>query len=533
MQPQPPTKSNLSFCVPLALCAALSLAACGDKAAPSATTDAAPAASTTAAPETQAAAKKILRMANAFKDKGTLTLATDASNFLKTAGAIETLVNVDMDGKAHPALATQWRRTGDNTWEFDLRPNVQFHDGSTLDAEAVANSINRILNVATPPRALKGSKMAVKAADADTVQFTTEKPDPVLPLRFGSPSTAILAKGAYAQDEMNPIGFGTGPYKVVGYDSGASVTFERFDDYWGGKPQLDGVEVRFVSDSAARYNALKAGEIQVADSISPSHILEVANDDALKAEGINLPRSSTLYVNVKKGILQNLKIRQAIDMLIDREAITATVLEGTGTPAAGYFGEAVAWAPKAAARPADYVEQAKKLIAESGVSADDLKLNLLTYTGRPELAGAGNVIKSNLEQAGFTIELDVVDYSTVFEPKVFDHKHDLVILSRGYYYDMPNALGFLTSDFGCDGSYNLNAFCDKAFDVLLQSAASIESAEERNAILKQAAQYLIDNKIGLPIYHDTSRRVVSSKVQNFELDPLGQRFVTHQTTLQP
>lgn len=527
-----PLLSRRLASIPAAFCVALAVAACGDKTASTSSTTSTEAATSTAAPST-AQGETILRMANAFKDKGTLALETDDSSFLKSAGAIETLVNNSMSGEAKPALAIQWKRTSDTTWECDLRPNVQFHDGTTLDAEAVVTSINYILNVATPPRSLKGVEFTMEAVDADTVKFTTTKPDPILPMRFGSPSTAILAKGAYAQEVMNPIGFGTGPYKITGYESGSNITLERFDAYWGGKPELDGVEVRFVPDSAARYNALKAGEIQVADSISPSHILEVANDANLKPEGINLPRSSTLYINVTKGILQNLKIRQAIDMLIDREAITATVLEGTGTPAAGYFGDAVPWAPKAPARPADYVEQAKKLIAEAGVQGDELKLSLLTYTGRPELAGAGNVIKSNLEQAGFVIELDVVDYNTVFEPKVMKHEHDLIILSRSYYYDMPEAASFFASDFGCGGSYNLNAFCDETFDAIWKSALPIEDAQERAAIFTKAAQYLIDNKIGAPIYHDTSRRVYSTKVQNFELDPFGQRFVTHKTKLLP
>ena len=191
--------------------------------------------------------------------------------------------------------------------------------------------------------------------------------------------------------------------------------------------------------------------MQIADSVLPGKILEFKKDSAYKVEGIALPRSTTLYTNFSKPVLANLKIRQAIDMLIDRQAIVATVLEGTGTPAAGYFGDAVPWAPKAAERPADYLEQAKKLIADSGIKPEGLKLNLMTYTGRPELAEAANVIKANLEQAGFTITLDVVEYTTVLEPKALAKEHDLILMSRSYYFDMPDAAGYLQSDFGCKG----------------------------------------------------------------------------------
>ena len=124
--------------------------------------------------------------------------------------------------------------------EFDLRTDVKFHDGSMLDSEAVVASLSHIMKAATPPRALKGSGLTVEAVDADTVKLTTAKPDPVLPLRLADPSTAILSKGAYASDPMNPIGFGSGPYKITKYEAGVGITLERFDDYWGGKPQLAG-----------------------------------------------------------------------------------------------------------------------------------------------------------------------------------------------------------------------------------------------------------------------------------------------------
>lgn len=507
------------------LSATVALAACGDKSAPSAASSGASAAAATQSSD------NVLRYAMSFKEKGSMAIESDAALRLKTAGANETLVNVTADGQVLPSLATEWKRTGATTWEFTLRPDVKFHDGSTLDAEAVVTSLGYIMGTATPPRALKGTGLTAKAIDAHTVQISTEQPDPVLPLRLGSPSSAILAKGAYASNPMTSIGFGSGPFKITKDEPGVSLTLVRFDEYWGGKAALNGVEVLTIMDHTARYNALKAGEVRIADSVLPGKILEFKKDSAYKVEGIALPRSTTLYTNFSKPVLANLKIRQAIDMLIDRQAIVATVLEGTGTPAAGYFGDAVPWAPKAAERPADYLEQAKKLIADSGIKPEGLKLNLMTYTGRPELAEAANVIKANLEQAGFTITLDVVEYTTVLEPKALAKEHDLILMSRSYYFDMPDAAGYLQSDFGCKGSNNFNVFCDKAFDALLQGTATAEKPQERTAIFAKAAQYLIDNKVGLPIYHDASRRVLSSRVQNTMLDPLDQTLLTNKTTL--
>ena len=508
------------------LSATVALAACGDKQAAST-----PSSEASAPVAAAHGADNVLRYAMSFKEKDSLAIESDAALRMKTAGANETLVNVTADGQVLPALATEWKRTGATTWEFTLRSDVKFHDGTMLDAEAVVTSLGYIMGAPTPPRALKGTGLTAKAIDAHTVQISTEKPDPVLPLRLGSPSSAILAKAAYSTSPMNPIGFGSGPFKITKYEPGVSLSFVRFDEYWGGKAALDGVEVLTITDGTARYNALKAGEVQIADSMLPGKILEFKKDSAYRVEGIALPRSTTLYTNFTKPVLANQKIRQAIDLLIDREAIVATVLEGTGTAAAGYFGDAVPWAPKAAARPADFLEQAKKLIAETGLKPQSLALNLMTYTGRPELAEAANIIKANLEQAGFTITLDVVDYTTVLEPKAQAKEHDLILMSRSYYFDMPDAAGYLSSDFSCKGALNFNVFCDKAFDAILQGTATAEKPEERTAIFAKAAQYLIDHKVGLPIYHDASRRVLSSRVQNAMLDPLDQTLLTNKTTL--
>ena len=130
------------------LSATVALAACGDKSAPSAASSGASAAAATQSSD------NVLRYAMSFKEKGSMAIESDAALRLKTAGANETLVNVTADGQVLPSLATEWKRTGATTWEFTLRPDVKFHDGSTLDAEAVVTSLGYIKGTATPPRAL-------------------------------------------------------------------------------------------------------------------------------------------------------------------------------------------------------------------------------------------------------------------------------------------------------------------------------------------------------------------------------------------
>ena len=162
-------------------------------------------------------------------------------------------MSIGYDGEPEPMLATEWNQVEPTTWEFALREGVTFQDGTPMDAEAVAGSLNHLLEVKTPARSFNPDVIAkVSATDESTVQITTPKPDALVPLRVASASSGILAPKAFEGTQIDIQGTCTGPFTVTEEVPQQSLALKANENYWGGDVALDTAEVRFVVDGGAR-----------------------------------------------------------------------------------------------------------------------------------------------------------------------------------------------------------------------------------------------------------------------------------------
>src|SRR5690606_188217 len=150
---------------------------------------------------------------------------------------------------------------------------------------------------------------------------TTAEPDPVVPLRLSAPGAAVLSPAAYGSTPPNPLGTGTGPFRITAHDPGRSLTVERHEGYWGGTARLDGVEVRFLPDAASRVRALRAGDVDVAEGVPASELAVLADQDDLHVETVAIPRTTTLYTNTSRGPLADPAVRRALSLAVDRSAL--------------------------------------------------------------------------------------------------------------------------------------------------------------------------------------------------------------------
>ena len=198
----------------------------------------------------------------------------------------------DSSGEPVPALAESWERIDDTTWEFVLRPDVTFHDGSAFNAAAVETAIDYIVGVASPPRSLSGLTLTTEIVDDLTVRVISSEPDPIMPLRLSSRSMSILAPAAYNSQPTEPIG--TGPFAVMDFSPPDSLTVERFDGYWGDVAVLDGAEFRFIPDATARAAAIRADEVDVADGIALPDLDALEDDADIDLIRFSLPRTTSL-----------------------------------------------------------------------------------------------------------------------------------------------------------------------------------------------------------------------------------------------
>jgi peptide/nickel transport system substrate-binding protein len=192
---------------------------------------------------------------------------SDDAFLLTRLGVTETLVRATASGEAQPLLATSWEQITSTTWRFALRNNVLFHDGTTLDAAAVVNAINKSATAPTPPRALRGTGLVASVIDSRTVEIATVRPDPLVPFRLSSPGSAILARGAYKTAVPSALGFGTGIYQIDKYVPEQRIELTANAKHWKKTPTIAKVETRLIADPAARVAALRSGEIDLAEGI--------------------------------------------------------------------------------------------------------------------------------------------------------------------------------------------------------------------------------------------------------------------------
>mgnify|MGYP002622314620 CR=1 FL=1 len=171
---------------------------------------------------------------------------------------LDTLIKLDYDMKMVPGLATSWERTSPNVWTFTLREGVTFHDGTPLDAEAVRNSLERVVALLPYAADLLGIAR-VEAKGPFEVEIETREPFAALPNQLTDAFTVIYAPSSFneAGEFVKPVG--TGPWRLVDYLKQDRTIVERFEDYWGETPALERIEYRYIPDHNARAIALEAG----------------------------------------------------------------------------------------------------------------------------------------------------------------------------------------------------------------------------------------------------------------------------------
>ncbi|SCZ57524.1 peptide/nickel transport system substrate-binding protein [Arthrobacter sp. UNCCL28] len=456
-------------------------------------------------------------------------LESDAAYILSLSGCLETLTKYDSaQGKVVPFLATEWKQVSPLEWDFTIREGVKFQDGTDLTAEAVAASLNSVLKAKVPARAFSPAIVtAVQATDAKTVRVTTPAENPLVPFRLASVNTGILAPAAYAGATIDPFGHCTGPFTPVSEKAKQSLTLDRNENYWGGKVQLAGAEVRFITNGATRAAQVQTGEADISLSIPASALstLESAPDvSVLKADS---PRTATLYMNNGRAPFNNVDFRKALRSALDLEALAASVYEGAALHATGPFAPSEPWASSEAKAPKQNLDEAKKLLADAGYTADK-PLEIIAIVERAEFADVATVIQDNLKDIGVPVTIQAKEYASA-EPDVLAGNYDMILSQRNRLIDIADPIGFLTADYTCKGTYNLSHFCNEDYDAIIAEAAKTSNTEERYKLYAKAGQLLNDQAVNLWLVNEQATDAVRSNVLSYAQDPLSRYVLTAQT----
>lgn len=266
------------------------------------------------------------------------------------------LVCADAEMLPRPCLAESWTAQG-NTWTFKLRPNVKFSDGSPFTSADVLFTFDRVPKVPNSPSSYKiylQQITKVEAVDPLTVRITTEKPYPLLPTNMASlPILSAKAASGTAPEgktttELNAGNglVGAGPYRFVSWKRGSEIIFERNPHYWGPKPAWDKVTYRPISNPAARVAALLAGDVDLVEDPPTDDLDRLKKDPKLNV--VAKASNRIIYValdqngeqtpgiqgsNGKNPFLDK-RVREAMSLAVDRQALVDRIMGGIATPAA-------------------------------------------------------------------------------------------------------------------------------------------------------------------------------------------------------
>ena len=234
----------------------------------------------------------------------------------------ETLTELDPDANdLKPRLALSWERVNDLTWRFKLRPGVTFHDGTPFNAtnagKAIARTMDSKLDCETRTKSLSDLKFESKAVDDLTLELTTNKPEPILPIRIAI-LTMASPNSSWDKLVLDPVG--TGPYIMEKYVPGDSVTLKRNEKYWGKKPVVEGAKYIWRKESSVMAAMVKVGEADLAPTIAPQD----ATDKELDYSYAN---SETTYLRLESQLppLDDKRVRLALQYAIDRNALKGSI----------------------------------------------------------------------------------------------------------------------------------------------------------------------------------------------------------------
>ncbi|MEE1941045.1 ABC transporter substrate-binding protein [Streptomyces sp. TRM 70361] len=456
---------------------------------------------------------KRLRVALAFPPTQNFSPHGQDALLLSRLGVAEGLTRLDANGAAAPALAESWSsEKGGRDWLFTLR-DARFHDGAEVTPEAVADALTRAARATPPPAALTGVELTAEAVDGDRVRVSTGEADPVLPLRLSNPSLSVFSPKAYGRKgAVDPAGTATGPFELTEVTGDTAVRLDRFDDHWGGRAQAPGIDARFIADGTARANALRTGEVDIAESLP---VAQLASLDADTVRAAATARNTGLHLNTSSGPFADPGLRAAAREAIDTSALAKGVYEGRAEPGRGVYGPALTWAagkrkePKGRAEPAD---------------PGGTDITLATYDNRPELPETAQVLQQQLEKAGFEVELEVRDYSRL-ESDALAGKFDAVVLSRNTMLDTGDPVAVLAADFTCEGGYNLSRLCDEKVDAAVARAQTTADPDRRRDAAMAAEAAVLGTDAVVPLAHLETVTGVGTPVRGVLLDPYERTLV--------
>ncbi|MDB1087491.1 ABC transporter substrate-binding protein [Streptomyces sp. ACA25] len=391
------------------------------------------------------------------------------SDWIRLAALYDVLVAPAGKGGVEPRLALSWEAEENATrWRFRLRDDARFTDGSPVRAADVLHSMKRMAEQSM----MNGDRLGTvdiegcAAEDDHTLLVTTSEPDAELPRTLAG-VVFVVPEGTEDFDE--PVG--SGPFRLTAL-GGQSATLARNDDWWGEPPHLDGLEIRGFADPQALAAAVTSGEIDVASDVAPAAARTADQDDRLGVLSRSAANGYPLLMRLDQAPFDQEKVRQAVKLAVDRQALVDAVFLGYGTPGNDAPCADDPSYPDSLQPPERDLDAARALLAEAG-HPDGLDVELHTTTAYPAMSTAAALLERQLGEAGLHVTVREHPPETYWSEVYLQEP-----LCTGVYA----GVGFPTwarQTALSSSAYNETGRRDEAFDEAFASAMAEEDEDRR------------------------------------------------------
>ncbi|GLI07979.1 ABC transporter substrate-binding protein [Paenibacillus tyrfis] len=438
-----------------------------------------------------------------------------------------------------PNLAESYTISKDGkTWTFKLRPGVKFHDGTPLTASSIKQSMERAMDPKTASP-LTGQELAliqsISAPDDSTLIFQLKQPS--------APLLSALSYGGYHQPlsmeavkkygnnyGRNPVG--VGPWKFESWKTGESITLKRNDDYqWAppfvenkGPVRPDRLVIKFIKDNQTLMAALDSGTIDIAN-VPAKDVKKYKNDKKFTVVEGTQPVENFIGMNLENEILQDINVRKALNLAINKEALIAADLKGEGVPVYGPIPPTmIGYDPAVEQYGYKYnKEEAMRLLEEAGWKTNErgirekdgkgLSLMMIIDTPKP----GNQLVQSMLKEIGVDLKIQSYEMATATAQAV-KGAFDLMATDHGS--NDPDILNLLLNS-NQIGGLNVFRISNKKLDSLLEKGATIMDSGQRKKTYAAIQKLVVDEAYWIPLYSAKMFQVINNRIQGVKPNPLA------------
>jgi len=438
------------------------------------------------------------------------------------------VVNGEGSTEVEPMAAESWSISPDGmVWTIKLRKGITFDDGTPLDAKAVKFSFERVLKIGKGPADNIGAIKTVDVVDDYTAKITLKSAFGPFLQNLATDAACIVnpnimkheKNGDLAQAWMAQNTDGSGPFKIVEWSRGERCVLQAKTDYWGPKPKLKRVIIRFMRESSDQRMALERGDIDIAEGVLIDQIPPLEKNPDVVVRRYPSQLVEYVYLNCQKPKLDNKLVRQALNHAVDYKSIIDYVLQGNGVQMRGPVPKGMWGHNPSVFQYGRDVEKGKELLKEAGY-AKGLEFTLIYSERRPTWEQIATILQSNFADIGVTLKLELMANPTLRD-KIDRGDFELCLGAWSPDYADPSMFmnfWFDSKNWGLPG--NRSFYKNDEVDGLIRKALAMSDQKERTGLYNKAQDIIMGEAPYIFLYQTQTMVPMRKWVKGYVFNPM-------------